>query len=281
MDRDRAHLHRHCRRGAFCVGLLSLLVSPVTLAQHSPALDRVSIALGGYYPTTDTTLSASDKEGYLRGSFNLEHDLDMDDRGTVGRVRMDFLVGARQGLSFDYFSYRRGSSDSLSREIDFEGTPYDIDAWARGKLEFDFGSTAWRWWFGDGNDVFGFGLGISYYRVTTRLRGEVSLNGEVIRGHSASNDHALAPLLTLGWRHAFSPNLRMYFDASGVTKHGGRLSGQLYNAALGMEWFPWGHLGVGVEYGVSRIQLTRAKRYYNAHLDLKLHGPSAFARLRF
>ncbi|MHB1273730.1 MAG: hypothetical protein ACYCZD_13365 [Rhodanobacter sp.] len=88
-------------------------------------------------------------------------------------------------------------------------------------------------------------------------------------------------MLQLGWRHAFSDRWRMYFDASGVKKNGGRLSGHIYNAALGTEWYPRPNLGLGAEYGYTRIVLHQHRHSYDANLDMKLHGPSVFLRLRF
>jgi hypothetical protein len=152
----------------------------------------------------------------------------------------------------------------------------------RGKLNFDFGSAAYRWWFGHGNDVFGLGLGGAYYRVHAGISGEASVNGTPV-GQASSNtsDGAWAPMLQLGWRHAFNEQWRMYVDAAGVRKNGGRLNGHIANAALGIEWFPWQNVGLGAEYGYSRIVLHRRKHDYNANLDMKLDGPSLFVRLRF
>jgi hypothetical protein len=66
-----------------------------------------------------------------------------------------------------------------------------------------------------------------------------------------------------------------------VKKNGGRLNGHIYNAALGLAWYPWKNLGFGAEYGYSRIMLNQHKSRYNARLDMKLSGPSVFVKLRF
>ena len=88
-------------------------------------------------------------------------------------------------------------------------------------------------------------------------------------------------MLTLGWRHAFNDQWRMYADASGVKKNGGSLDGHIWNAALGVEYFPWQNVGIGAEYGLTRIKLNQSKRNYDASLDMRLDGPSLFLRLRF
>jgi hypothetical protein len=267
--------------GAFALASLAF-ASTAALAQQSPALDRVSVWLGGYYANTDTTLGASDRSGQLNGHVNLENDLGFKDHQTAARARVDFLIGDSQGFSFDYYGLNRSRTKTLGRSISYGGNDYSAAATVRGKLDFDFGSAAYRWWFGHENDVFGVGVGGAYYRVHAGISGEASVNGESVgQASTSSNDSAWAPMLQLGWRHAFNEQWRMYFDASGVKKNGGPLNGHIYNAALGVEWFPWQNLGFGAEYGYTKIRLNQRRQNYNADLDMKLNGPSLFVRFRF
>jgi hypothetical protein len=129
--------------------------------------------------------------------------------------------------------------------------------------------------------VFGVGLGAGYYRVRTALEGQASLNGDIYQASSASDDHGWAPLLELGWRHAFNDRWRMYAGVSGMKKNGGRLHGHVYNANIGVEWYPWTHLGFAAEYGVNCVKLQQERENYDDRLHLQLDGPSLFVRLRF
>lgn len=280
MTRRSRHLRR--RAGGSLVAISLALASSAAFAQQSPALDRVSVWLGGYYAHADTDIGAHDVNDVASGNVNLERDLGFSDHKTVPRARLDFLLGDSQGFSLDYYSVNRSRSKSLSRDISYGGNDYSASASVHGKLDFDFGSAAYRWWFGHGNDVFGVGLGGAYYRVHAGISGEASINGEPAgEASSSSDDGAWAPLLQLGWRHAFNDQWRMYFDASGVKKNGGNLSGHIYNAALGVEYFPWKNVGFGAEYGYTRIRLNQRRHDYDANLDMKLDGPSLFLRLRF
>lgn len=253
----------------------------IASAQQSPALDNVSIWLGGYYAKTDTFVGASDKSGQYHGRVGLEDDLGFSDHKTSPRARIDFLIGDHQGFSIDYYSIDRSRTKTLSRDISYGGNNYLASASVTGKLNFDFGSAAYRWWFGSGSDVFGLGLGGAYYGVHAGIRGDASLNAQSVEASTSTSERAWAPMLQLGWRHAFNDSLRMYVDASGVKKNGGKLAGHIYNVALGMEWFPWKNLGIGAEYGYTRIKLNQSHHDFNDDLDMKLTGPSAFVRLRF
>jgi len=271
--------------GLFLVPLA--LASDAAMAQDSSVLpDRVSVRLGGYFANMDTDVTVADPSDTLSGKINLEDDLGFKQDKTVPRVRADFLFGEHQGLALDYYSIDRSSHQVLARDITYDGVDYSADADVRAKLDFDFGSVAWRWWFGQGDDAYGVGLGAGWYRVKTALVGDGAFDpgagGEQpVSVTTSSNDSAWAPMLQLGWRHRFNDQWRMYLDASGVRKNGGRISGHIYNAALGVEWLPWENLGFGVEYGYSQIKLHWNRSMYDADLDMTLSGPSAFVKLRW
>jgi len=258
-----------------------LLASTASFADISPALDRFDLSLGGYYTSSDTNIGANLRNSPYKGNVNLENDLGFQNHKTVPRVKLDFLIGDHQGFSFDYFSLNRSETKTIGDSISYGGNTYDASASVRGKLDFDFGSAAYRWWFGSGSDAFGLGIGAAYYRVRAGISGIATLNGESAQASTGFSETAGAPLLQIGWRHAFSNSWRMYVDASGVKKNGGDLNGHIYNAAAGLEWYPWKNLGFGAEYAYTRIKLNDDQGSYDANLDLKLHGPSAFVKLRF
>lgn len=67
---------------------------------------------------------------------------------------------------------------------------------------------------------------------------------------------------------------------SGAKKNSGRVSGEIYNAAVGVEWFPLKNVGVVLDYGMTDIDLTREDGNH-AHFRIRLKGPSAFVKVRF
>jgi len=254
------------------------LASPGAHADNAgQALDRVSIWIGGYYP--DTTF---DIRGQAKAQQDAGSRLRVDaGRETIGRARLDFLVFDSQGFTFDYYTLDRSRSEHLAREFDYGGVPFQIDTNLKAQVKFSAGSAAWHWWFGNDADVFGVGLGATYYKAELGLAGSVSANGQSTSAEANWSSSAVAPLLTFGYKHAFSDSLRVYANASGVRKSGGTLSGHIVDGRVGVEWFPWHNVGFGAEYGSTRVYLKRHAQQYNANLDIDLDGPSLFARLRF
>jgi len=269
--------------------VLACLLAGVTAAaaertdhEHSPALDRVSVWVGAFLANSDTTVTANGRaQGYsASGSFNLERDLGLEDSRPVGHARVEWLLGRSHGFSVAVFGFERSNALSLSRDIEYDGQRYQASASVAAGLDYRFSSAAYRWWFGEADTVWGLGLGAAHYRVQTWLEAEARLDDDRIGARTDSDDAAWAPLLALGWRHAVSPDLRLYLDASGVAKGGGPLQGHIMHASSGLEWFPTRRVGIAAEYGATHIRLDRRRDLFDARFDLKLLGPSVFLRLR-
>lgn len=263
---------------AFLFGLCMAASAPA-LADPSPALDRVSVSVGAF--RAEPTFSAGVDTPY--GS------VDTPDRRhsdvTIPRVRADILLFDSQGISFDYYRYDRSYDFGVSGGSTINGEPVTGSATFNSDVKIDFARLAYKWWIGSGNSVFGIGLGGAYYRadISGSVRGTVSTPGETFTDGASDRytDDAVAPLIELAWRHAFTPDLRMYVEASGVKKNGGTLEGHIYNGNVGLEWFPWHNVGLVADYGVSRVKLERNGSNSTADLDIRFKGPSLFLKARF
>lgn len=274
-------LPRHRKLAVACIAALLGTASLGAVAQQSPALDRASIWVGGYYSNNDTDLSANGRREFagVNGKVNFEDDLGLEKHSTNPRVKADFLLGDHQGFSFDYYDIDRSKSHTYTEGLPEIGA--DVNARIRGKFDYSFGSAAYKWWFGHSNDVFGIGLGAAYYNVKLRLSGEASGLGETASASESFDDHEWAPMLTLGWRHAFNDQWRMYVDASGVRKNGGDLNGHIWNGAVGVEWFPWQNWGFALEYAATNLHLNKEYSDAKVKLDLDSNGPAFYLRARF
>lgn len=244
-------------------------------AQHSPALDRASLWIGAYLADTELRLEAAhDDVGNGGVDFAGDHE-------TIGRARLDLLLGEGQGITFDWYALDHSDSTRLTRAFTYDGVEFDVDAALHSDAEFTAATAAWHWWLGEDRDVFGLGLGAAWYRLELALAGAAVVEGEDFAASVSLAESAVAPLVTLGYKHAFDDALRVYAQASGIRKGGGTLSGHIHDARVGLEWFPWHHVGFGAEYGLTRIRLERDGDRQSAGLDIDLQGPALFARMRF
>lgn len=262
------------RHAIYAACLLALsTVTALAWADPSPALDRASVSVGAFYADPRINYEGDTNYGHIdSGSYKPDH-------ATLPRVKAQLLLGDTQGLDFDYYNYSKTYNPTLSGSTNRNGIPLTGNGKLNAKLKLDLANLAYKWWLGSGNDVFGIGVGAAYYRA--RIDGTASgvLNGVAGNARYSESENAYAPLLELGWRHAFSQNLRMYADASGIKKNGGGIQGHIYGGAIGVEWYPTPAVGLVAEYSASKISLHRERDAMD--VNVRLNGPAAYVKFRF
>jgi hypothetical protein len=264
---------------AALVGAVFAMSTASSLAEPSPALDRFSLSVGAF--NADPTFNAAVNTPYGRldsGDLKGGHQ-------TMPRITADILIGDSQGLSLDYYRFKRDYGTGFANS--FAVGPFGTFT-ALGNVNLDakleFAKLAYKWWIGSGNTVLGLGAGVAYYRASLDSSAFAGINGATATFSQSDSDDTFAPLLEVGVRHAITPDLRLFADASGVRKGGSKLHGHIYNAALGVEWFPVHNVGLVLSYGVSEIDLRHdfgSGGTTTGRLKVRLQGPSAFLKARF
>lgn len=267
------------RRGARILALMaasvsSLMISMPASAELSPALDRISISAGAFRADPKFNSSLYTQYGNLQSG---DIGLGME---TMPRVKADIMIFDSQGLSFDYYQYNRGYTGVIANNTNANGTALTTVGNARFDIKLDFAKLEYKWWFGSGNTVIGLGAGAAYYKISLNANATASINSSTAETNAEYIDDALAPLLGVSVRHAINPDLRLFADASGVKHSQGQTHGDIYNAAVGVEWFPIKNVGVVLDYSMSQFDLIREDAI-DVNLKLKLQGPSAFVKVRF
>ena len=260
--------------------LLGVAAAGVAQAQPSAALDRMSITAGGFYADPEIQLGADTRFGRIDTS---DEDLD---HTTLPRVKAEMLIGDSHGLSFDYFRFSKGYGGDFSGDAEYEGTTVSAAGRADAKLRLELARLSYKFWMGQGNDAFGIGLGAAYLRA--KISGSAEATATTTNptasyswsDSASASDSVWAPTVELAWRHRFNDQWRMYVDGSGIKRNGGTVEGHVYNAAVGVEYFPVNNIALVVDYGIQKIDLHR-NGGSNADLKLRLTGPSAYLKVRF
>ena len=259
----------------FAVTVLSL--PGIAMSAPAEPLDRINLSVGAYFSKVESNAAITAfGNRFQTAPFDLT-----DGSDAVGRARLALLLGEKQGLEFDFYRFRPSNSKSVDQSYRVGGTDYLLNASVSGRARFDIGGTTYRWWLGDGPTVVGLGFGAAYYGVRFDVSGSASLGGSSTSGGDSFSDHAVAPMLAAGLRHSLEKNMRVYVDGTAVRKNSGSLNGHIYNAAVGFEWYPLHNIGVGGEYGISRISLDKQGGEFAGELNFNLQGPSLFLKARF
>jgi len=253
------------------------LSNTTAMAQALPTVDRVGIWLGGYQVDAQGDASISS----LDGTQTTGPQRVIDGSDTVKRARIDWLLFDRQGFSVDLYRYSRHDNLAVSQPFTFNGQAYSASAQAGAKTTIDIGNFSYRWWFGGEDTVFGLGLGAAYYKATFNYDATATVGGITQSIVDGSSKSTWAPLVTFGFRHRISDQVRLYADVSGARKNGSENGGDIVNGGVGVEWFPWRNIGVGAEYNETRIRLNHRDDDIQSNLKLRLHGPALYLRMRF
>ncbi len=273
---DHISLSRRAARTLALLAVLgaNLMLSMPVWAELSPALDRISISVGSYRGDPKFNASLNTPYGDLQsGDIRLGKD-------TMPRVKADMMIFDSQGLSFDYFQYKQAYAGSIASNTNINGTSLTTVGSANLDIKLDFAKLAYKWWLGNGNTVVGLGAGAAYYRIGLNANATASVNSATAAISNGYRENAVAPLLEIGVRHAFSPDLRLFANVSGAKKSGGQLHGEVYNASVGVEWFLVKHVGVVVDYSMNQLDLQRDATI-TEKFKVRSQGPSAFVKVRF
>lgn len=262
------------RHAIYAATLIALsTATAIAWADPAPALDRASVSLGAFYADPRINFDGDTNYGHIdSGTYK-------GDRVTLPRVKAQVLLGDTQGIDFDYYNYSKSYNPSLSGTTNRDGVPLTGNGTLDAKLKLDLANVAYKWWLGSGADVFGIGVGAAYYHARINGTASGTLNGVPGNAVYSESESAYAPLLELGWRHAFSPSVRMFADASGIKKNGGSVQGHIYGGAIGVEWYPTPMIGIVAEYSATKISLNRERD--NTDLNVRLNGPAAYVKFRF
>ena len=153
------------RRGARILALMaasgsSLMISMPASAELSPALDRISISAGVFKADPKFNAGLNTQYGNLQsGDIGLGEE-------TMPRIKADIMIFDSQGLSFDYYQYKRGYTGSIANNTNVLGTTFTTVGNANLDINLDFTKLEYRWWFGSGDTVMGLGAGAAYYNIS-------------------------------------------------------------------------------------------------------------------
>jgi len=262
----------------FALGLVALFLSTASWAQLSPALDRFQMSVGGFDGHTDTTFRAILRTpgGTINRVANLEGNGQMKAHQTVMRYQVSGVIGDHQGFGLDYYSLvQTRNAQGPTFALPIRGRSIAVSDASRLRAQFDLGTASYRYWFGNGPNVLGVGVGVAYYHINLKIDGPNAAN-------SVGYAHGkFAPSLSLAYIHAFNDRWKFYARAQGIAKNTGSSQGHIYHGSIGVSYAFANHWAAGIEYGVAHLQIQESRGPYTGMVDLNVRGPGAYVSFRW
>ena len=272
-------------RSIYAACLLTALngFSAPILAAELSALDRYSIGIGSF----NNRLSLEgrvDGSGEFRGSQrDFAEELNIGDRRGIGLAQLSVRPAEHHQFDFRYYRDSRSRAAELSRELRFNDEVFPVQANLRGRAGFRVSEFTYTWWWSaEPHFANGLQLGVLRLQGDLSLSGRVRLdNGDQAEGSASISEHLYAPLIGLAHRHVLGKHWRVYAEARALRIGINGVHGTALSATAGLEWWPWRHLGLALQYSDSRVQAEQDKAGFSGDLEVGFSGPQFILRSRY
>ena len=220
----------------------------VTTTDGKPFLpwEKASVSLGGFIAAMDSSLGFGING--VGATVNPEKLLGLGSSLTVFRAGALYRPGKtlRNQLDFTYAAYNRSGGGALSQEIIVNGNVYPIGTEVHSHFNFDIiRGTYSRAILQD--DRMRIALGFSVYAVPL----DYSLEVQTVSGfNSVGGANITLPLPALAIRGEFQLIPKLFLNASidAMYFKYNNFQGDLLDLNVGLEYRPWKHFGVGLDY---------------------------------
>jgi len=277
----RVHVSSLLALAAGCLG-------QVAHAEVDRALDDISISVGAFANNSSATLRA---DGALLGSGTpLDFDRDLGQGGTKALPYFDvtWRPWEHHEFEFSYFSESNSQTSTLSRNIMFNGKEFIVGSRLASKFSVDAGSITYRYWAWTSDDAaFGIFGGLQWYSISLDVNGTVGITGSdggVTQTGSASAKVSSTlpdPSLGLSYRYQMADWARLVADGGGFKIKVENVDATLYNARVGVEFYPWTNFGVVTQYTYNKIEADVERTNFLGNADIRFSGFQVLLKARF
>ncbi len=225
--------------------------------------DRFVVSLGAYLPSVSTHMAFSTQ---VRNgtNVNLENRLGLTPNTQSVDAAASWRISNHNFLEFQYFAFGRNSTKQITDSISWGDVVYPVGARLQASDHLEYYGVTYRYYiWRNPSWELGAGIGVDGLFLTTHLAVQTTGDGSLVESDSApKKTDIVAPLPVIGisgdWQ--FVPRLLikgavqyMYInDISGIGAH-------LTDVALGVEWYPLHHLGLGAVYHYVGVTVDQTK----------------------
>src|SRR6187399_229048 len=257
-------------------------------AEVDRALDEVSISVGAFANNSSASLRA---DGSVLGSGTpVDFDRDLGQGGTKSLPYFDVTWRPWEHHEFElsYFSESNSHTRTLTRNIIFNGNEFIVGSQLGSKFSVDAGSITYRYWAWTSDDAaFGIFGGLQWYSISLDVNGTVGItgsDGSVTQTSSASAKVSSTlpdPSIGLSYRYQMADWARLVADGGGFKINVENVDATLYNARIGVEFYPWTNFGVVTQYAYNKIEASVDRTNFLGNADIKFSGLQVLLKARF
>ena len=248
--------------------------------------DRFTLNLGSFITTFNTNASASGEEA--SGGVDLEEDLGL--KPDIGEVRLtgQYRFARKHALTFGYWRSSRSSESTLERDVEWNDAVFPVGVTIGAESKFDNLKLGYAYSFVNNGTVdFNASIGITALKFDIALEGEAWVTtpeGEERFEQARREEDLIAPVPVVGlaveW--AMRPRLFLRGGVEFFKANYQEYTGELIDGIVGVDWFPWQHVGFGAAYNYVDVTVTReGDVIQELKFDYKYDGAFVYLRLAY
>jgi len=248
--------------------------------------DRFTLNLGSFITTFNTNASASGEEA--SGGVDLEEDLGL--KPDIGEVRLtgQYRFARKHALTFGYWRSSRSSEGTLERDVEWNDAVFPVGVTIGAESKFDNLKLGYAYSFVNNGTVdFNASIGITALKFDIALEGEAWVTtpeGEERFEQARREEDLIAPVPVVGlaveW--AMRPRLFLRGGVEFFKANYQEYTGELIDGIVGVDWFPWQHVGFGAAYNYVDVTVTReGDVIQELKFDYKYDGAFVYLRLAY
>lgn len=246
-------------------------------------LDRFAIGIGGF-------ANRLGLEGHVDGSVDFDgstRDFDRDfgfsRRRDIALAELSWRPLERHQFDLKHYRDERVRRASIDEPLRFSGETFAVQASLRAHVRFEATELSYTgWWLSRPDYTLGIQVGV------LRLDGEIGLSGRVessdvgrFKGEAIAKDHLYAPLVGMSGRTRLGERIRAYAELRAIRLHWNQTDGRALSGDVGLEWFPYEHVGIAVQYSDTWVRAERSKNGFRGELEIGFRGPQVLLKLRY
>lgn len=273
--------------------VLSLVTSMAVAETRNPILDETwSFTAGGYDLEAEAEVTTQSNV-FQRRKFSIDlEDLGLETDVSTYWIDAKWKPFQRWSFMAEYFSYSESASRNSQFSGDYEFTFNDKvfagEAGINSRLDSEFDvdiyslSVAYRL-LDSQKAAIDLGLGVHAMDISLTLTGQadVYINDTVLADEATTeNESLLAPLpnIMLYGTYAFNNQWAVNGRVGWLSMNYDEYSGDLLRANTSLEYRPIKHLGLGIGYNFSELNVTRDQRLHSETFELDFSGPLFYIR---
>lgn len=243
-----------------------------------PTGERFRVGASVFFPSLDTRVAASDRQGLVGTEIEFERDLGLSDSKSTFLAVAKWRMFKRHTLALNYFSLNRSGSQISGATINFGGEVFSASLPIQAFFDITALEVNYRYsiLFDEKKDWY-IGVGLALQDLGFGLQGtDAGSPGTII----TERVETAAPLPTLrtGFTYALAENWLIGIDVGYLAVEldlddNEKFDGSVWNSSIGIRWQAFNNVAFDLAYSDFRVDVEYEKRDLLGEVDYKYRGP--------